>query len=219
MMGGCWRTVRTTVRSCWNCRGEREAAWAHRSLTWSMGSNTSRCWVERASLSAGLVHQEKIWRRRRTPGCSCTRWTRSDVVAGFSPRFVRRTQTRAKARDYTEEFNETADSDCVAVLFFNHGAESVRTGNRPDARESGSGGLDDVAPHAQRLGLQPAQPDQSQQRRAIENGLVARDGTRSPGGNTPGLPRCDVSAEPGRLHRGDECRHGRVDLGLQARVA
>ena len=52
--------------------------------------------------------------------------------------------------------------------------KAVRAGHRRDAAEAGSRRLADVAPHAGQLGLQPAEPDQQEQRREAEAGLEPR---------------------------------------------
>ena len=54
-------------------------------------------------------------------------------------------------------------------------------------QEPAPGRLADVAADARRVGLQPAGPDRSRERRRTAHGLVARHGTRQPAGDAAGI--------------------------------
>jgi len=90
----------------------------------------------------------------------------------------------------------------------------LRPGHRRDAPEPRTGGLADVAPHARRLGLQPAGPDRPRERGRAADGLVARPDTGQQSGHAAGLWRRHVHAEPGRRDPGHRCRQRWSAVGI-----
>ena len=86
--------------------------------------------------------------------------------------------------------------------------------------EAQSRRLAHVAAHARQLGIQPAQSDQPQQRRADEDDVDARHGARQrAGSHAADLQRRDVPAEPERPRAGDRRQDRRPALAIPAQAA
>ena len=98
-------------------------------------------------------------------------------------------------------------------------ARAVRPRHRRDARGSGAGRLADLAPHAGRLGLQPARPDPHRQRRRAAPRLDPRTGRGQPARDAAGLRRRAVHAEPERRHPGHRRGDRRPPVGVPPRAA
>ena len=83
-------------------------------------------------------------------------------------------------------------------------------------RDPAARGLAHVAPHPERLGLQPAGPDQPRERERPAPGVDPRPVGRLPGRHAPGLRRHPVHAEPERPPAGDRRGDRRPPVGVPA---
>ena len=95
----------------------------------------------------------------------------------------------------------------------------LRTGHGCDAPGSGPGGLADVAPHARRVGLQPAGPGDARERRRPPARLVAGAHGRHAGGDAAGLRQRALHAQRQRRHPGHRRGDRRPPLGVPPRPA
>ncbi len=98
-------------------------------------------------------------------------------------------------------------------------ARTVRFRDRRDAARPRSGRLAHVAAHARHLGLQPAEADRQEQRRALAHGLDASARARNAGRHSARARRRHVFSEPERRDPGARRRERRPALGIPAHAA
>ena len=151
----------------------------------------------------------------------------SHVAFGLVPRSRRAPR---RGRNHKNTRNGEEEMARISYLRFGRIAEPVRdagpradhrfqAGHRGGAGQSGSRRLAHDQPHVRSAPLQPAQPDQQEQRRAAAHGLDARAAGRHAGIDAGRLSRRHVHERAGRHRAGGRRHQRRPDLGIRARLS